>query len=206
MWYEIVVAWSLAFDLLLFSTLVLCFWNVECNPGIVTLTIFATVAILTLFSNVNPLLWLFHNFDAFISYAIAYLILGTAWGYAKWWLYIKKYSRIARKAKEDYYSKYNFSINVQLTDSQYFNYVSAIKSAIRSQSGYRIDDIPPRVSQHKAIIIGWMAYWPLSGLRTIFGDLIIRLFDEIYYAISGKLQKMSDTEFADIVKSAPDNR
>jgi hypothetical protein len=60
--------------------------------------------------------------------------------------------------------------------------------------------IPPSVRSSKGRIIGWMAYWPWSGIWFLIHDPITRLYRVIYENLSAFLQGMSDRTFAEFNK------
>ena len=196
MLYMLFVTGSLAFDLLFLMAAILCFVNIEYNPKGVTFTIFGTLAVVALFSDINPFLWILHNFDTFIAFAIAYFFVGTGWAVAKWWFYISKLARIVTRVKEDFYKRRNFEPTATLTSEQYYQFMRDVRDATK----YRVTNIPPKVSEHKALITSWMTYWPISALWTLINDPIVRLFDSIYYGIAEYLQAISNKKFAGIIK------
>ena len=79
---------------------------------------------------------------------------------------------------------------------QYYQFMRDVKDATK----YRVTNIPPKVSEHKALITSWMTYWPISALWTLINDPIVRLFDSIYYGIAEYLQAISNKKFAGIIK------
>lgn len=48
------------------------------------------------------------------------------------------------------------------------------------------------VSNNKARIMGWMAYWPFSLLGTFVGDFMHRVLTTMYKMVAGLFQRMSD--------------
>lgn len=55
--------------------------------------------------------------------------------------------------------------------------------------------LPLRVSENKARIISWMAYWPASMAWTVLDDPFRRAMVAIFERIGGSLQRMSDRRF-----------
>ena len=74
-----------------------------------------------------------------------------------------------------------------------------MKGFIKRNSGYkspakrlRESDGKVWVRDHKARVMTWLMFWPLSLVRYLFEDLVRRLFEQIYRMIAGQLQRISD--------------
>lgn len=199
MFFEFFVAGSLATDILLLASLILCFATVDRDPSIVTVTVIGTILALTLFGDARPFAWILTHGDLLIASAIAYFIVGTGWAVTKWWFHVNKLGRIARDVKSRIFKKND--IDVSQTDINYqihSKMMEEIKKRIGPYSKYCVDEIPPKVSEHKGLIIAWMTWWPISAVWTLINDPIVRLFTSIYHGIADTLQRMSDNAFADV--------
>lgn len=110
-----------------------------------------------------------------LGWLLSYFLLGTTWSVIKWFLYVlRKKEKAVEKLKDD----------------------------IRRFNRYTIDIVPPQVSEHKNLIIGWMIYWPFSALWTLINDPVKRAFTWIYYRISNRLQQISDRLFQSVYNQA----
>ena len=57
--------------------------------------------------------------------------------------------------------------------------------------------LPPKVGEHRTMILGWMALWPSSVIWTLLHDPVKWVFEEIYAALGGLMQKMANHVFKD---------
>lgn len=150
--------------------------------GLATLTVIGVIAVLALFSNVNIVAWINeHPYDT-LKYVVGYLSIGVAWAFLKWILWLKKIRRIVMAYKEE-----DPTVSLSRIQSMLYN------------RGYG-SDIPPKVGNYKAKIIGWMSFWPGSFVWTLINDPVRRIFETIYYKIARYMQRISDNLFEDIAK------
>jgi hypothetical protein len=59
---------------------------------------------------------------------------------------------------------------------------------------------PPSPFYFKSRLVGWIIYWPFSGLWTIINDPVRRIAQGIYSHIETLLQKISNSVFKDVKK------
>lgn len=148
--------------------------------GLATLTVAAVVAILAFFGNVNIVSWINdHPYDV-VKYVAGYLAVGVLWAVTKWYLWLKKIRRVIDAFKEQDPTASKSQIETMLY-----------------RRGYGTN-IPPKVGDYKAKIIGWMSFWPGSLVWTMINDPVRRIFETIYYRIAKFMQRISDNVFADI--------
>lgn len=131
--------------------------------------------IMWLFGDLGNLFSL-HGLTALATMIIAYFVLGTGWAVVKWYFYLLAardwlQSHLDSKGKVD-------------------TYAPGFSTYFKGQ-----DDIPPKVSKHKAQIMLWMTYWPWSALWTLTNDPVKRAAKFIYARIGGIMQSMSNKVF-----------
>lgn len=149
------------------------------RPGWATFTAIATVAILAVVGNFNPLVWFRTHPEEVIFCVAAYFAAGVMWGVVKWYFWLQKLKRqlIAFKNEHPGWSEMDVA-------------------RIFRSSGTS-GELPPQVGDHKAKIMGWMMLWPASMVWTMLNDPVRRVFEEIYDRIGGGLQAMSNKVFRD---------
>lgn len=103
-----------------------------------------------------------------------YAIAGAVWGVVEW------FRRVQKKS-----AYYNEKYGSMLTDSQ----MEQLKA-----------EISP--TQHKALITGWIAFWPWDLFWTLTGDF----FNMIYDALSGVFQNISNRALAKFSVKPPEKR
>src|SRR6266566_3873719 len=87
--YTLITAGGFLFWGLLITFIVLCEWTtIDDSHGSFVWLVFL-LAMLTLFSDVNPFIWLWHNKMTALADLIIYVILGIGWGFMKWYFYLK---------------------------------------------------------------------------------------------------------------------
>lgn len=95
---------------------------------------------------------------------IVYAVAGMVWSIYRWFRFVKTQA-------DDFRKRYGTS----LTDSQ--------RRDLRSEIS---------VSSNKALITGWIAYWPWSLVWNVTGDF----FKTIYEQLQGVYQKITDKALA----------
>jgi hypothetical protein len=132
-----------------------------------------------------------HHPGTALIYIAAYFSFGTAWGVAKWALFVRnqleKFNEFKTKWLADREIRIkNRGLNSADENDRYF------------EDGLRANRIEfnPQVSDHKEDILRWMTYWPLSFVWTMISDPITKIFRHIYYSIQSTLQRISDRMFA----------
>ena len=103
-----------------------------------------------------------------------FAVAGAVWAVVQWFRRVQK--------KSAYYSE---KYGAMLTDSQ----MEQLKS-----------EISP--TQHKALITGWIAFWPWDLFWTLTGDF----FNMIYDALSGIFQNISNRALAKFSVKPPEKR
>lgn len=158
--------------------------------GWATLVFGGTLVALQAFSDVKPFTLATQNPWAFLIIVAAYFAGGGLYSIVKWYSYTKK---IEDKIGDEVEEKLRgVSAESLAADSSILNRaLSNAKSRYATGLTY-----PLLVSEHKAKITAWMAYWPISGIFTLLDDPIRRIFRAIYRRMAGTLQGISDRSAA----------
>lgn len=157
----------------------------EERPYSATLVALIAAFLACMWQQVNPIAWSMSNPLTALLCIPAYLMLGVAWGTAKWSLYVKSVRRRVDAAMEKHQS---------------MRRGSELNMWLQSLSEQRLsNDKTPQAADSKSRIIGWMAWWPVSLTWTLLDDPLRRAFEAIYNRMGLVFQKMSDRAFSDVV-------
>lgn len=169
MWYMLVAANTFFFWTFLIILLGLCvvFVNNDVS-GMAVLTIFTTIILATLFTDVNPFQWVLHNLDKALLYFAAYVLAGILYGYMKWVTYCFDRSKWYAANRSDIEKNYKPSA-----------WYPDFKAYLLGE-----EDIPPSPSKNKWRITDWMIFWPFSGLWTCIRFPVERVWDFAYWLMS----------------------
>ncbi len=199
MWLSLFVIGTLWFWLLLAAAAVVMAVCVAREAfGRATLTLVATLAVLTLFGDFNVLSWLRHHSVSFLIYLSVYLAAGTAWSVAKWWFFVRNLRagydegklRFLRENKVD-----GTAIPAELREGWRRNAHRYMPDRLGRLAPDISEGVVPRARDYKGKIMSWMIYWPLSLIGTLIDDPIRKLFQAIFNAIQGAFQRISDRAF-----------
>lgn len=111
-------------------------------------------------------------------YVGLYLVIGFGWSVLKWLMYVsqraKDYANQADRLKKDFNS---ISRAYSYKEWVFINY-----------------EFPPSVARHKEELLSWFLVWPISILRFLLTDFIVKLRDW-FYAITRRLYMRLTTIF-----------
>lgn len=130
-------------------------------------------------------------------YAVAYVGVGVAWSFVKWFSYLMSFRDAFREQKEAFCKKNNLDSREAIPEDkmaafdQHISHVSWTNNH-RSQLLTRER---PRASKNKARITAWAAFWPFSFLGTLLNDPVRRIFNFLFNQFKALYQKMSDWVF-----------
>jgi hypothetical protein len=151
------------------------------RPGYATFIAVAAFAALAVLGDLNPFKWIYLHPMQTAEYVVGYFAVGTLWGVAKWFFWLRKMRRFMEE----------FSV-------QYPNFDhSTWREAMRRRAWPM--ELPPRVGEHKSKILGWMMLWPSSMIWTLLHDPVKWLFEEIYANLGGMMQGISNRVFKGFV-------
>lgn len=123
--------------------------------------------------------------------ALTYIILGVIWGVFKWFLLCRNRLEEYQGFMDRWLSSKGYGrddLKVKNIKDEWNKYLG---------NSYNIKS-KPKASDHKAQIISWMAYWPLSILAWIFHDFISSIFRYIYLTLKGSMDLISNWVWKDV--------
>ena len=146
-----------------------------------------------LFGNLYP--WAKANVSVLIWYAIAYPLIGVAWSFPRWLLFLDKIKREykARLAKFGELSKDRWDKWEDEVSGCYLFY--SVGLVFKGDTGKLT---PPQFQDHKGRITGWMLLWPWSMIDALLGELVFRFFRWMRDSLKRFYQAISDKMFLDI--------
>lgn len=190
---ESIVGAGLAFWLIPFLvvySILLIYWIDREYSGWATFSLLVAGAIVQWGFKIDLLGYILGHPWVVLYGSIGYFTVGTIWAITKWWFYVSGERRKYNEYRAKFLRSHKVEGNVIPDDlKQRF-------SEDMPRYGEDAIEIRPDVTQHKAQIYMWMAYWPFSALWTILNDPIRRIFRAIYARIRATLQRISDHEWA----------
>ena len=142
------------------------------------------------------------NWPWFVPVVVGYLLIGTGWAVAKWWLFITKFREAYNEVEQKHFLKARVGSVAEMSAEQLMSLRQEAINRFRSiaHNSYSSDGTFafPVAAHKKAMIMGWMMYWPYSITWFLFNDPIRRLFTHIYLQISGGLDRMTARMTGDI--------
>jgi hypothetical protein len=176
--------WFIAIESVLLFFLVLTDSNVAAT---VSLGIFALIT--HFLAHVDLISFVRDHWVGVVTYVLSYLVLGVVWSFAKWFFLVRDRRIAYQDFREKYFSQLKLDAgNLSHKERQDFD------KACNSKFGY-LTSIRPKASEYQGKIVAWIAYWPMSVVAFIFGDMLTRLFKEIYNLFAGLFQRISDSQF-----------
>jgi len=146
------------------------------HPGYATALAVGLAIVLSVFGDLNLYKLIKDNPLTVLEYVIGYFIVGTAWGMIKWGFWLKK---IRSKIDE---------LKIKFPNT-WRNEVTRVSWPM---------SLPPKVAEHKTMIVGWMSLWPASMVWTLLRDPVRWLFEEIYSMLGNMMQRLSNHVFKDL--------
>lgn len=169
--------------------LLFAFVEQECfGYSFVSLAIF--LGILCLFGNFNVFSYITENPIECLKYLGYYLVLGVVWSYAKFTLVGSKLKRKIDLMRLEYLKNVNTKVT---TDEDWQRH-------LRSNLDWK-DKKSLEISNFAKRVIGWMAYWPISLLATVFKDILIDFYEFIYHTfLINSFTRLHNYFFKDVYK------
>lgn len=185
--------------LLAFPAILLCYFVYSERGAQATITLIATLVVLTLFSN-TPILLLVKDVikpRAFVLYIGGYTLNGIVYMCLRWVYHVYevrvKYKMVRDACWEaNIKAQTNFSI-----DSPHFKSLLEQRLKSESYSDDRLLDLPPKIANHKSDLVFWLSYWPLSLLFTLLGNPLKHLIRGIINFLAAPLNAVSRAMFKD---------
>lgn len=185
------------------------------KPITATLTVAAMIALLTMFSDINPISWVAANWKLALEYIGIYLVVGVVWAVVKWGFFLMNQRDYYEKLRADFFASENDEaerrnqVNSRMKAGVLEEVALAPTTTITDENRKRFQDhiksrtaysankkFPPQPNDHKARILLWMGYWPFSATWTLINDPLKRFWRFAYQRIIGLLGKMSEAVFS----------
>lgn len=179
----------------------LCYFTFNEKGAWSTFTVAATVAVIVLFSNLHILSWLRSlTVGEVILYAGGYIVIGFTYMVLKW-----IYNTFEIKSKYTEYReewlRYNKLVialpSASSTDLNEQKILASFKSDLYSATKIRIDDLPPKIRNHRGDLIFWACYWHLSLIFTLLNNPLRHLVTFIINLSTKPLNAISAAMFKD---------
>ena len=165
------------------------------------------------------------NWRNLIPAAIVYVVVGMPWALFKWWRFVRKEARLLQEFLQDHpmpvqgqgsrilnggftelpvdpnESTDTYRLRKRNHVARYFECRSSTRSGIFYSQ--ETDKFEVLASRNKSAIMTWMALWPFSVLDTMFEDLIIRLWENLYTLLTGTFKRISEAVLAPLNPPSP---
>lgn len=159
----------------------------------------------------GPDLWVLitQNIATTLYFSVGYVILGLIWSFIKWNQKVAKIFKLFIKQKNKFIAENGEIVERtkdQIGNKQAFYNTLAYKFKYADGSGpissfdegksieEVIEKITPIGLEHKAKIVSWISYWPLSLIGTLLNDPFRRFFEWIYESVSGVYDKITQAQ------------
>ena len=129
----------------------------------------------------------------------AYVLLGIPWAFSKWWMFALR----ARTRLKEWMVAHPAPVDDgKFTADEMERKVAMYRSGVPRPVVYnpKTGKFSLDASEHKGRITTWLALWPFSIVGTILDDFLVRLWENLYEALSTSFQRVSDSVFSDINK------
>jgi hypothetical protein len=136
-----------------------------------------------------------------LAYAGAYVVVGIAWSFGKWFSYLMSFRDAFRTQKEAFLKSKGLSGLVptapvpQELQAEFKEFVQHNARWTDQHRSQLFDMERPRASKNKARITAWACYWPFSFVGTLLNDPVRRLFNLLFNWFKALYQQMSDWVF-----------
>ena len=158
--------------------------------GWATFIVLAFLVGLQVFSDFKPFTWIAENPVMFIMGLGAYIVIGVAWTFFRWYLFSLSAKEAYADVRAKFVKRLKVPFDVRIHKADLANHVGQSYDFTR-----RYKSIPLQPGQHLHRIWIWMVFWPLDGIWTIINDPVVRLFRFIYNRISGALTHIGRRRF-----------
>lgn len=165
-----------------------------------TLTVFITIGVLIAFSNL-PVVATIRSLHAWqiIEYVGGYIGVGLVYLVLKWTYNTFEIKKKYSDFREKWLVSYNMvhpptPITAKITEIPLNSQKAFIIDACNN-IGFAFGDLPPKIRNHKADLIFWGTYWPLSATFTILDNPLQWLIDAFIRMMTNPLNKISHMMF-----------
>ncbi len=173
------------------------------NFGWATVTLIATavgsVLLHRLWPDIPSVLDFVRDHGVFtLVYVGAYLAIGIAWSFAKWFSYLMSFRDTFRTQKEAFIKSKGLNPDAQVPVEMQEELKKFIQDNVGWGNQHRTQLYSmerPRASKNKARITAWASFWPFSFVGTFLNDPVRRLFNFLFNQFKALYQRMSDWVF-----------
>ncbi len=133
-----------------------------------------------------------------LVYVAAYVVVGVAWSFAKWFSYLMSFRDAFREQKEAFCKKNSLDPQSPVPEEKlpaFDTYLSQNVGWSAAHRGQLLSRERPRASRNKGRITAWASFWPFSVVGTVLNDPIRRLFNFLFNQFKALYQKMADWVF-----------
>ncbi|HHA19531.1 MAG TPA: hypothetical protein ENK70_07485 [Methylophaga sp.] len=152
---------------------------------------------------------IFNNPWMVAKWSLIYFVVGTVWSFVKWWAYLTKraetYGELKDKFNERMTERYNrddvrpdaikpITGTATKPSDEFAKFLN--KECFLSDYVIRNRTVIPAAMDFKAMITGWIIWWPTSVLWTIVSDPMVRIANWIFARLKGTYQLIANRVFA----------
>lgn len=195
--FELLAFGSVAFWILLSVVVVASAFFLEQEDGFKTTFLMVVFFVLAYASNRSSFVpfgeW---NWSVIALYVAVYFTMGVIWSVVKWYFAVARRVENYEEWKEEFL-RYNGIKNIS-------DLTGVLREQFIRDASIRGFTRTPQVSEHKATILMWMSYWPISAPATLLNDPVRKMFRMAYRNIAAQLQNMSDRMFRTVTNDMAD--
>lgn len=170
---------SLLFSIVFVLALIVFVSDTDFSLGYVTFVLYAVA--LQLFTDVDPLSWVwYHPIDA-IAFVLSYFIVGGVYSVIKYRSWIKEFSLQLRELKHRYIEIHG--LQIQLTDEIPESEMNQWRSFLYSNlSTFDFDMVTAGFGPgiQKELILNWIVFWPFSAVGLLIANPLKRFVNFLY--------------------------
>jgi hypothetical protein len=180
------------------------------NESLATVVTIGSLTAILFLGNTALFSWIAAHPWQSLAGMVGYFGVGVCYGVLKWWLLVRDAAERYVEKQTEWLEKRSRDTEISLEERTLYEVTlsTGILEGVvlakwqryvkNTYYGYGITK--PLVRDNKSRIMGWMMYWPWSGLWTLINDPIRRAFRIAYRNIQGLLQSISDRIYKDIDK------
>ena len=197
--FELFLAGTFWFWALIALEIVLLFVFVEWENGVsATISLVVFGALLQFFGNVDIIGYVMGNPFQLIVIVAAYFVFGAVWGICKWWIFCRDRLEEYKELKSEFLRSKGLPENEKTIPIEHrVEWKKKLDDAKRYANSRNLGEAP-LVRSHKAQILRWMSFWPISMIWGLINDFVRRVCKAIYNRISKFLQRVSDNIFSGV--------
>ena len=118
---------------------------------------------------------------------LLYFILGFAWSFIKWWLFVKESAEKCHVEMEKFFKGHEGELKNKREDDLKMNWERSFGHTKKPEFAY-----------HKNKITMWIIYWPFSFVWSFINDFVKRVINQLIEKVKFLYQKITDKSFKDL--------